>query len=333
MADANTPQTNTPQMSAPHPSASDPGAPSRPPRFSDEVVAAVVPDAAHPDRRVRNGRVLIIVCSAVVSALLALLFSKGADWFTAEHDTRVSSAADDKVDREGPAFTASVRRNTEGPEAWLFDTPFPAGEERQILGMPKDLAGFTAAHHGRGVFYSDVWNSTMGVAVQGYSEEWLVDVLSDRKASLVVTDMRLKDLRCTPAKARTVIVQRGEGMGSYEGMLFDVARADTPLITGEDEDHYGEPFFTHKKIDLGNGATPGGLRIQVTSGNQDCAWKAFEVTYVDTEGTHKQDITDGGKEFGVRGIAEHPEQVYEFVVTGLVECTPLERGRYTCPGW
>ena len=76
------------------------------------------------------------------------------------------------------------------------------------------------------------------------------------------------------------------------------------------------------KIDLGNGATPAGLRIQVTSGTQDCTWKAFEVTYVDSEGTHTQDITNNGKDFAVHGLAEKQRQIFKFSELGIKECAP-----------
>ncbi|MFF2654638.1 hypothetical protein [Streptomyces sp. NPDC058045] len=106
--------------------------------------------------------------------------------------------------------------------------------------------------------------------------------------------------------------------------------AGAPRITGDSERHYGEPFFRYKKIDLGNGATPGGLRVQVTSGTKDCTWKAFRVTYVDSGGTHTQDITNQGHEFKVHGISAHPKQVFSYTLKGLVECTPVEVSRHRC---
>uniref|UniRef100_A0AAU1ZWU5 Uncharacterized protein n=1 Tax=Streptomyces sp. NBC_00093 TaxID=2975649 RepID=A0AAU1ZWU5_9ACTN len=302
--------------------------------FVDEVIESVLPDAADTDRHRRNRKVRISVGWVVVSSLVLFLLTKGVDWLTSEHDAKVASEADDKVDRTGPAFSASVRQDTENGEASLYNAPFSGQEKQQILGTSRDLRPISQAHHGRGVFYTDVWRLSTDAQWWGYSEAWLADLISDRKAALVVNGMRMKDVRCTPAKANTVIITHGEGGGSYDGMLFDVTRSTSvPVLTGEDEEAYGEPYFAHKKIDLGNGATPGGLRIQVTSGTKDCTWKAFEVTYVDSDGTHTQDITNNGKGFTVHGIAAHPEQVYEFNVTGMLECTPLELGRYDCPGW
>ncbi|MDF3148773.1 MULTISPECIES: hypothetical protein [unclassified Streptomyces] len=297
----------------------------------DDVITTVAPETADVDPRRRNRKVLIRLCWVIVSSLVLFLVAKGAEWLTSEHDAKVAGEAEDTVDRQGPAFSASVRTDTDNTEATLFDEPFSAREKQRLVGPPKDLRPVTAAHHGRGVFLHDVWNRNMGVETWGYSEAWLVDIISDRKASLVINDMRMKGLRCAPARATTVIYKLDEGGAHYNGMLFDTSRPDTPLIT-DDTEHYGEPFFQHKKIDLGNGASPGGLRIQVTSGTNDCTWKAFEVTYVDSQGTHTQDITNNGKGFAVHGIAAEQKQVFEFSVIGIAECAPRPPTSSPCVG-
>ncbi|WP_157955313.1 hypothetical protein [Streptomyces noursei] len=306
------------------------------PSLLDDLVDGVVPEAADPDRRRRNRKVLIRLSWTVLAALVALVATKGADWLTSEHDARVTSEADDKADHAGPAFSASVRLNTQYPEARIFDAPFSPQDKKILLAMqPKGdpLTPFYAAHHARAVSFTDVHHPAMKVASPGYSEEWLMDLLSDRKASLVITDLRIKGLTCAPAKAATVISVRGQAGGSYEGMLFDLARSpSTPLITGDEEQHYGEPFFKYKKIDLGNGAAPEGLRVQVTSGTQDCSWKAFETRYVDANGEHTQDITNNGKDFTVHGLSAHPQQAFEVRSYGpfVHECKILGGGRLGC---
>ncbi|QNS06004.1 hypothetical protein [Streptomyces xanthii] len=290
-----------------------------------------MPEAAGADRRTRNRKIYLRVGWLVASSVVLFLVTKGVDWIFSEHDAKVASEADDKVDKAGPAFTASVKADTEYTEASLYDAPFTDAEKAQLVGPPKDLRPFAKAHHARGVFLSDVWNPSMRSPWRGYSQAWLVDLISDRKAAFVINGMRAKGVKCTPAKATTVVVARGEGDGGYVGMLFDLTRsADVPLLT-EPTNDYGKPYFAHKKIDLGNGATPGGLRVQVTSGTKDCTWKAFEVTYVDADGTHTQDITDNGKPFSVHGIAEHPAQMYQFSTQEIQECVPAARGQMDCP--
>lgn len=333
MADSGTPPGATPPPSAPEPgdpqpSGDDGGGPTGTPSLMDDVIAGVVPEAAGTDRRRRNRRFAVGLGWPAATAVLALLVGSGWAWFTAEHDARVSSRADDKVDREGPAFSASVRPDTEYADATIFDSPFSAEDKAELLGMrAKDnpIPAFAEAHQGRPVFISDATVPSMQVASPryGYAEAWLVDLLSDRKASLVINDLRVKGLTCTPARAVAAIEEKGQAGGSYEGMFFDLTGSTAvPRITGDEEEHYGEPYFTHKKIDLGNGAAPGGLRIQVFTGTKDCTWKAFEATYVDSTGQHTQDITDNGRPFHARGFAAQPEQVFQLRSWGpfVTEC-------------
>ncbi|MFI7408953.1 hypothetical protein ACIBU0_09830 [Streptomyces sp. NPDC049627] len=303
--------------------------------LADDVIAAVVPEAVGLERRARNRRIAVSLVCAAVFAGLGVFATKIVDSVFAEHDARVASEADDKVDREGQAFTAIVRLDTEDPEAALFDSPFSAEDKRTLLGMTLEdadrLQPFMDARHGRGVSYSVVGHPAMGVSYPGYSEAWLVDLISDRQAGLVVNDLRVKGVSCTPAKAVAVIERRGQGGGGYEGMLFDLTRSD-PVPLATDEEDFGEPFFAHRKIDLGNGATPGGLRIEVTSGTKDCTWRAFEATYVDSEGTHTQEITNNGKAFRVHGIAEHREQTFQLRPTDpfVTECAISPQGDPRC---
>jgi hypothetical protein len=303
------------------------------------VIAGVVPEAADADRRRRNRKLLVGLGWPALTAVLALLVTSGWGWLTAEHDARVSSEADDKVDRAGPAFSASVRQDTEGADATIFDAPFSALDTAKLMGMrarDDTLPAFTKARHGRPIFVSDALLRPMQVASPGYgyAEAWLVDILSDRHASLVIDDLRIKGLTCTPAKADTVIEKLGQGAGSYDGMFFDLTSSTgDPRITGDGEQYYGEPYFAHKKIDLGNGATPGGLRIQVFTGTKDCTWKAFEATYVDSEGRHTRDITDNGKDFHARGFAANPRQMFLLRATYgrfVTKCTTFGDGKRSC---
>ncbi|WP_327697436.1 hypothetical protein [Streptomyces sp. NBC_00459] len=306
--------------------------------LADDVIATVVPEAAGLERRARNRRIAVSLACGTVLTVLAALGARSADWLFAEHDAQVASEADDKIDHAGPAFTASVRADAwdpGDPDATLFDKPFSTEEKRTLLGMGVadigNLWSFMKARHGRDVFYAAVRPAAMKGSSPAYSEAWLVDLLSDRQAGLVVNDLRVKGLRCTPARAVAAIDFVGQGGSGYEGMLFDLTRPD-PVALAISEENLGKPFFAHRKIDLGNGATPGGLRIAVTSGTQDCTWKSFEATYVDSEGTHTQEITNNGKDFTVHGIAEHSEQMFEVSPRDplVTECTVSAQGDPAC---
>jgi hypothetical protein len=166
----------------------------------------------------------------------------------------------------------------------------------------EEYAGLVKSHGGKHL------KSPSGF-VKGYVKVWLMDLFSDRTAGFSVVGMRAKDLRCRPASAKMVVLSPSQGGGSYEGMLFDLSESAPPIITGEGEEHFGEPYFSYKKIDLGNGATPGGLRVEVTSGTKDCDW-VFEVEYRDTKGVHVQEIRNGKEKFTIDGLPAHPEQLF-----------------------
>ncbi|MFI5521972.1 hypothetical protein [Streptomyces platensis] len=263
---------------------------------------------------------------------------------TAESSARTTQSADDKADREGPAFASNIRRDTNSVDHLqpiIFNTPFSLKEKNELLSLQlhtgeDPITSFAKSHRGYGV--NELGVNYPGKEVYGYSEAWLVDILSDRKASLVINGMHIKGLHCAPAKANTVITYQGQGGGSYEGMFFDLTRSTSnPLIAGDEESHFGKPYFRYKKIDLGNGAAPGGLRIEVASGTKDCNWTAFEVTYADSEGKHTQEITNNGKDFAVHGFTAKPAQVFRVFTTApfVKECTLTSQGHYKCQrkGW
>lgn len=223
-----------------------------------------------------------------------------ADQFFAESATRTQNAVDDKLDREGDAFTVSVRDDTDSElPIYILDRPFTAAERQALYGL--DLR----SDEGNRVFGSLVGSRAKKLAyssetASGFSKIWLMDFHSDRDAELSVIGLRAKNLRCTTASATVLFLLPQQGGGVYEGMFFDLPEKNTPTITGNDKNR-GKPFFSFKKIDLGGSATPGGLRVEVSSGTSDCQW-VFEATYSDAAGTRTQEITDGGKPFAIDGI-------------------------------
>ncbi|MFD3980246.1 hypothetical protein ACFWR6_16775 [Streptomyces griseus] len=223
-----------------------------------------------------------------------------ADQFFAESATRTQNAVDDKLDREGDAFTVSVRDGTESEQTiYTLDRPITGAERQTLYGL--DLR----SDEGDRVFENLVTSRAKKLAyslekADGFSKIWLMDFHSDRDTELSVIGLRAKNLRCTTASAKVIFLFPQQGGGVYEGMFFDLPEKDTPTITGSDKNR-GKPFFSFKKIDLGGSATPGGLRVEVSSGTSDCRW-VFEATYSDSAGTHTQEITNGGEPFAIDGI-------------------------------
>ncbi|MEU8100739.1 hypothetical protein [Streptomyces rubiginosohelvolus] len=255
----------------------------------------------------------------MVTAVSAWLFAFALDYFSAEQTTRRAMEVEENVDREGDAFTVSVRKEAiELPSAYVLDRSLSPQEERQLMSIDLDkthldeveeLVASVDGHRldGPGLYESD-----------GYVETWLMDFFSDRQAGLAVTGLRARDLECRPAAARTVILVVYEGGGGYDGIHFDLSRPSTPLAL-DPGNNLGKPYFSHKKIDLGNGATPGGLRAEVSPGIEDCSF-LFEAEYRDAKGTHLRKIDHNGRRFHVRGIPAEPEQVYVITIEGVINC-------------
>ncbi|WP_406106637.1 hypothetical protein OG698_29700 [Streptomyces sp. NBC_01003] len=306
------------------------------------IIDAVVPGTLEisPDQRRR--KVLWTLLTLLLLALAAWAFSYGLDYISAEQTTRHAKEAEDSVDREGSAFTSSIREDKDAiPSAYILDQPLTLAEKKKFLLKgnsgsldSKDLEKIVASHKGRGLEMPGLPES------DGYTTTWLMDFFSDRTAGLAITALRAKELKCSPAAAKTVILVRLEGGGAYDGMHFNLSRPETPIALAPGP-YMGKPYFSHKKIDLGNGATPGGLYAEVSSGIEDCRF-AFEAEYRDAEGVYRQEIRNGKSEFEVRGIPANPEQI--FVVTlesatdcggrpwrKIAECPPLpfQKGRYT----
>ncbi|MFD8263728.1 hypothetical protein ACFV19_33680 [Streptomyces griseoluteus] len=247
--------------------------------------------------------VVIAVGSASLGTFIPLLGAGIID--------QVTDDAHKKNDLQGRAFAGHATRSEKSPDAILLPRPL-SSSEIDYLNRSDDPMGIA---HGNEVFHADLFQQ--GHVTIRYAQEWVVTLVSDREAPLVVNGMRIKGLKCKPAESRAILIQKFEGGGENNGMLFDVTRStDTPIIIGDEDKHEWKPFFRYKHIDLGNGATSGDIRLQVTSQTKDCTWKAFVVDYRDAEGQHSQDITNGNANFSVLGLPRSPDQTLTYSLTG-----------------
>ncbi|MGW4903851.1 hypothetical protein ACWEO9_00680 [Streptomyces albidoflavus] len=247
-----------------------------------------------------------------------------------EPTTRHSKQVEENLDRESPAFTASTRVDPDPLYmAYVLDRPLTRSEVATFL-EPGDDPSFEeveelAATHGGHGLENPGWDKA-----DGYSSSWLIDLFSDRSASLAITSMRVKDLRCSPAAAKTVVLVRPEGGGAYDGIHFNLSEPKTPYSLSPDG-YLGKPYFSHKKIDLGNGVEPGGLRASFSSGVQDCNF-LLEAEYRDSLGVRQQKIQNASGRFAVRGLPANPYQFFLWTNGGVFDCGPhqLQRPR-ECP--
>ncbi|MER6237625.1 hypothetical protein ABT185_16395 [Streptomyces clavifer] len=321
------PDQTTPASEAAIPEDSSPAGPRR----RELVAEALVPGILESPPGQRRRKVLWTLAIGAVVGLLAWLVPAALDYFVAEPTTRHSKQVEENLDREGPAFTASTRVDPDPLYmAYVLDRPLTRSEVATFLESGSDgpsieaVEELAATHSGHGL-ENPGWDEA-----GGYSSSWLIDLFSDRSAGLAITGVRAKDLRCGPATAKTVILVRPEGGGAYDGIHFNLSESKTPYSLSPD-DYFGKPYFSHKKIDLGNGAEPGGLRASFSSGVQDCDF-LLEAEYRDSLGVHQQEIKDAAGRFAVRGLPANPYQFFLWTKVGVLDCGPhqFQRPRQ-CP--
>ncbi|MEU0899113.1 hypothetical protein [Streptomyces massasporeus] len=261
------------------------------------------------------------------------------DYIATEQSTRHAKEVEENIDREGAAFTTSVREDPDAVYlAYILDQPLTREEKKEFLRKDGDAAiremdSLAASHGGRGLQMPGLRES------DGYTTGWLIDFFSDRAASLAVTGLRGKEMECKPAAAKAVILLRPEGGGGYDGVHFNLSAPEVPISMNPGTD-MGKPYFSRRKIDLGNGATPGGLYVEVSSGVNDCKL-VFEAEYRDAKGVKKQGVRNGKGEFEVRGIPAQPDQLFVVTLDSVTDCRarstdgeecpplPFEKGKYT----
>lgn len=260
---------------------------------------------------------------------LAWAFPYGLDYVSTEQTTRQAKKAEDTIDREGSAFTTSVREDMSDPAtAYISNQNLSVKEVGEVFNMNlketiSDAKGFpdpafydlkriVKSHHGHGLPASGLTHYS------GFVRTWLIDFFSDRAAGLTITNIVAKDLKCSPAAAKVVVLIAFQAGGEYSGIHLNLSTPNTPVIV-EPGGHQGEPYFSLKKVDLGNGAAPGGLRTEVSSGVDDCSF-LLEAEYRDTEGTHYQEIRNGAGRFRVLGVPANPEQIFVVTSEGVIDC-------------
>ncbi|MEU9994895.1 hypothetical protein [Streptomyces sp. NPDC050848] len=276
-----------------------------------------------PSRRTRilvRGLVVIalgILATAGLGQVVTYLY----DTLSTESRLRAEDDAQKQLDKEEAPFTATTDADTSALDSddWtlVLDRTITPAEQRELAAL--DIA---APDYGR-----NAWRilGPLGARVIGASprlaDESLMlgpttvvklNLFSDRTSQLSITDMRAVDVRCAPSTARFVLRHPAQGEAAYPGVLFDLRRKNpVPVITDEGDDQ-GLPYFDHRKIDLGGGSTPGGLRVAATvTERESCDWE-IAADYRDAAGTRGElrIRDDDGKPFRAEAPPVAPDQYF-----------------------
>ncbi|OEJ93856.1 hypothetical protein [Streptomyces thermolilacinus] len=238
---------------------------------------------------------------------------------TADTATQVQKEAEREADGRLPPFTAEVAYESYGASG----TNFPDGTSivlDRVL-TADEQTRLTSLDFRDERFHQKVWEllEPLGARVvtlpskvvgappgKGNSARtFQLRLHSDRARELSIVDLRATVEECSPPTARTVVSFASGGSAAIQGVVWYLASGVVvPLISDEDAPHAGEPFFRYHQIDLGDGASPGALRVESVADKESCSWHV-DATYTDTEGTHGP-VRHDGKPFSTEAVPQNP---------------------------
>lgn len=267
---------------------------------------------------------LVIAAGLLATTLLTQVVTYVYDTVFATDRARAEDAAQDAVNGEKPPFTATADADVSALDGddWtiVLDRTLTPAEQRSLQAVEVGATGY-----GRNVWrilgplgarvigttpHLDEGRDGVVSPRTGPTTQFRLNLFSDRTSQLSITGMEAVDLRCRPSTARFVLRHPSQGEATYPGVHFDLrGPAATPVITDEGDDQ-GQRYFDRRRIDLGGGSDPGGLRIAATVDTESCDW-AVKATYRDASGARGEVvIRDGDKPFRAEAPPSAPEQFY-----------------------
>ncbi|MFG2011492.1 hypothetical protein ACGFNF_20740 [Micromonospora sp. NPDC048868] len=309
---------------APPPAAAEPEPPATepaPPKgrslltHAGEQIAPGMKDLPPPEK---PKFLLIMIAVAIVSLLATLVVTHFFNRETADSRVGTDLDAGQRHDQAKTPFVASVKYDRTIPEFWriVLDRPLTQPEQVKLesLGSDVEIWRFLRSLGGRLLPFPSMIGGLPGGFTDPSTSDaavFTMNIISDRTTQLSIIDMHAVNVSCQPSTAKAVIDVAPEGGAAYEGMLFDLTEEDPIPYIADDVEEQGRPYFSRRKIDLGGGMSPGGLRVEAVTGEKSCSWE-IEATYHDStpQGGGKLILRDGEKPFVVEARPRHPEQYW-----------------------
>ncbi|WP_128978586.1 hypothetical protein [Streptomyces roseicoloratus] len=272
---------------------------------------------AHLTPRKRLKAVAWFLAGAAVLGALAYGGSFVLDRLTQPSRAEQDQRTQEDLDRAEAPFTAGVDYDDTPPGPWkvVLDRPLTAAEQRRIAAMrdPGAAREYLTSLGGRTLRFPAAFERRTDLAMTYYPRDATVlhvNLFSKRQTQLTITAMEAVNVSCRPPTARTVLVLPPQGGAAYDGVLFDLGKPGAvPIITDEGDDQ-GRPYFGPRKIDLGDGASPGGLRVEAVAKGESCTWE-IKAKYRDAYQSFGSVILkDGTKPFFAEAAPDRPEQLW-----------------------
>ncbi|MGW6458615.1 hypothetical protein ACWF94_22330 [Streptomyces sp. NPDC055078] len=291
-----------------------------------------IPGTENLEPRKRRRVVLSIAVIGTIflsfSAIVATAIGIYAEKQTAKPRMRAEQAAEEELENEQEPLTGTIDYDTSLPADFIIalDRTLTRQEQKKIEQVSihdhEWFWNYLRPRGGRLIRFPSVlfpspprYNPRVGS-----STSFRMNLFTERQSQLSIVDMRAVNVECREPTAKTIVVFPPQGEGTYPGVIFDLAQknAEPALTEGADT---GKPYFSGRKIDLGPGLSPGGLKVEAKTPGLSCTWE-IAARYRDSTGEPGRTILkDGDKPLFAEDVPKSPRQYWTADYRGhLVPC-------------
>ncbi|TDC06084.1 hypothetical protein E1265_34980 [Streptomyces sp. 8K308] len=281
----------------------------------DVLEERFIPEARGASPRTRRLALAIIVVLGVLATLGGFAVGYGLDLWTTDSRVAAEREATEDMDEARVPFTSSISYDTSVPYHYkiVLDRPLTPEEQETLRYLPStQVWDFLRPLGGRLIRYP----VTLSQLPPGYdpgrgdTTVFTMNFLSSRESQLSIVDMAPVNVSCREPSARTVVEVPPQGEGFYPGVLVDLTADDPTLWISDEGPDQGQPYFSRRRIDLGGGLDPGGLRVEALVRDQSCEWE-LRASYRDARGDEGEVILrDGDRPFSAEAVPADPEQYW-----------------------
>ncbi|MDT0307555.1 hypothetical protein RM780_11345 [Streptomyces sp. DSM 44917] len=230
-----------------------------------------------------------------------------------------------QLDGRQPPFTTAITYDTSVPGNWtiVLDRPLTPEEQGTLRAIPVDAQFGQRVWDllrplGGRLLHIPVAMDPLPPGYDPFTNPWAdasataftMALLSDRASQLSILDMRPVNLSCTDPVAETVVEFPPQGEATYPGVVVDLASENPTFLITDDAADQGQPYFSRRRIDLGGGLEPGGLRVEALARGQSCEWE-IEARYQDAaQNVDSVTIRNDGQPFFAEAVPDDPEQYW-----------------------
>ena len=252
----------------------------------------------------------------VLSILGGFAVGYSLDLWTTGPRLAAEREATEEMDEARAPFTASINYDTSVPFHYkiVLDRPLTPEEQETLQGLAyTEVWDFLHPLGGRLIRYPVIMRQLppgYDAAQRGDTTVFTMNLLSSRETQLSIVDMEPVNVSCTEPSATTVVEVPPQGEDFYPGVLTDLSEDAPTLWISDEGPDQGQPYFSRRRIDLGGGLDPGGLRVEALVRDQSCEWE-LRAQYRDARGDVGEVILrDGDQPFFAEAVPADPEQYW-----------------------